>query len=159
MIASRSRPAVLTTSALLLGGLTVVVLGLSFGADRGAPFRSPQSKWNIPDSAKTMKNPVPATAESLAKGKELFQTHCVMCHGEKGDGTGEMARSLDTKPSDLTDSGRMGAQADGELFYKISTGTDEMPEYGAILEKEEIWHLVNYVRSLAGKGRKDRSLR
>jgi mono/diheme cytochrome c family protein len=143
----------------LLLGLILVVVSLSTEVTGRGGRRHPQHQWNIPDSARTMKNPVPATAESLAKGKELFQANCVMCHGEKGDGTGEMARSLDTKPSDLTDATRMEAQTDGELFYKISTGTDEMPEYGAILEKEEIWHLVNYVRSLAKKGRPDRPLR
>ncbi|HXF05984.1 MAG TPA: cytochrome c [Blastocatellia bacterium] len=154
MTSSRSRRTTVTASAVLLG-LTLVVVNLPAEVTGGHP----QHKWNIPDSARTMKNPIAATTESLAKGKELFQANCVMCHGEKGDGTGEMARSLDTKPSDLTDATRMEAQTDGELFYKISTGTNEMPEYGAILEKEEIWHLVNYVRSLVTKGRSNRSPR
>lgn len=158
MTSRRSQRATVAASALLLG-LTLVVVSLPTEVTGRVGRRHPQHTWKIPDSARTMKNPIAATAESLAKGKELFQANCVMCHGEKGDGTGEMARSLDTKPSDLTDVTRMEAQTDGELFYKISTGTDEMPEYGAILEKEEIWHLVNYVRSLAKKGRSDKPLR
>jgi mono/diheme cytochrome c family protein len=149
---TNSRRMILPPLAILWGlGLTVFALSPALRTDRRADQRSLQDKWNIPEAAKTMKNPLPATASSLARGKELFQANCVMCHGEKGDGTGEMAKRLETTPSDLTDANRMDTQTDGELFYKISTGTDEMPEYGAILEKEEIWHLVNYVRSLVKK--------
>ena len=46
--------------------------------------------WDLPEDADRTKNPVPATPESIAKGKELYfertKGNCVFCHGEKGSG-------------------------------------------------------------------------
>jgi len=40
----------------------------------------------IPEEEKNRKNPTEATAESLVIRRKLFSSHCVMCHGKKGDG-------------------------------------------------------------------------
>lgn len=115
-----------------------------------APRRaSAQDRWNVPESARKMKNPIRATAASIQKGKRLFAEHCAMCHGDGGKGDGPMAEALETKPSDLTDRARMASQSDGELFWKISKGNPPMPDFEKTLSKEEIWHLVNYLRALA----------
>ena len=50
--------------------------------------------WPVPDNYKTMKNPVPSNAESLAEGKALWGTHCKSCHGTKGMGDGPKAAQL-----------------------------------------------------------------
>ena len=42
----------------------------------------------------TKANPVKATAESLAKGKKLYGFDCAMCHGDNGDGKGDMATDI-----------------------------------------------------------------
>jgi len=40
-----------------------------------------------------------ARSESLAKGKKLYGFDCAMCHGESGDGKGDMATDM----KDVTD--------------------------------------------------------
>ena len=36
--------------------------------------------------------------EAYLQGREVFQRNCVICHGERGDGNGEMAKDLPIKP-------------------------------------------------------------
>jgi mono/diheme cytochrome c family protein len=139
----------------LWGWAIVGAFGIALiGREHPSAFRAPaeasaQQRWNVPESAKRMKNPIRATADSIRKGKSLFAEHCAMCHGEGGTGDGPMADALETKPADLTDRARMNAQSDGELFWKIATGNPPMPDFEKALSREEIWHVVNYLRTLA----------
>jgi mono/diheme cytochrome c family protein len=112
-----------------------------------------KNTWNIPADADKTKNPVDATAESIAKGKEHFLTrsgNCVFCHGETGAGNEENMPRLRRKPADLSDKERMSKISDGEIFWKISTGIPGiMPARDKHLTEEDRWHVVNYVRTLA----------
>lgn len=113
---------------------------LSFSFISGKP-------WPVPDNYKTMKNPVAADAESLTQGKALWGTHCKSCHGTKGMGDGPKASTLKTEPGDFTIP-EVQSQSDGALFYKTTTGRDDMPSFSKkIPEKEEIWSIVNYMRT------------
>lgn len=134
----------------ILGTLLIIGHGLSSALQAPVARFAAQDPWNVPESAKRMRNPVRATAASIQKGKRLFAEQCAMCHGEKGKGDGPMAEALETKPADLTNRARMKAQSDGELFWKIAKGRPPvMPDFETALRHEEIWHLVNYVRTLA----------
>lgn len=109
------------------------------------------SPWLAPAPAKDLKNKVPATGESLARGNDLYAKHCLACHGEKGDGKGPLALRLGFTAGDLTDAETMAAQTDGEIFWKIATGRDPMPSFRKDkgLADAQIWDLVNHVRTLA----------
>jgi len=104
--------------------------------------------WPVPDNYNTMKNPVACDAESMAAGKALWSQHCKSCHGAKGLGDGPKAATLKTESGDLT-SADFHSQTDGAIFYKSSTGRDDMPAFGKkIPEKEDLWSIVNYIRTL-----------
>ncbi len=105
--------------------------------------------WAAPAKEKKVKNPVPNNEESRFRGKKIYGEKCVACHGQKGDGGGEMGKSLAPRPPDLTDRHMMKEMTDGELFWKITTGKSSMPSYQKKLTKNERWDLVNYIRSLA----------
>ena len=107
---------------------------------------------------KTIRNPVVPTPESLAAGKRLYDRLCAECHGAAGLGDGEKAKKLaaagEPKAPDLTDDKWDHGSTDGEIFVDIRdglgstmTGLKGKPGIGP----EEIWHLVNYIRSLRGK--------
>jgi mono/diheme cytochrome c family protein len=105
--------------------------------------------WNAPETAKKMKNPVPRDKENDAAGKTLYMKHCKSCHGSKGLGDGPKAKELDTPSGDFTEK-YITEQTDGELFYKIKEGRDDMPSFKKkIKDDEEIWQMVNFMRSLA----------
>jgi len=55
--------------------------------------RSAARRYKIPPEAAAKANPVKPGPESLAKGKKLYGFDCAMCHGESGDGKGDMART------------------------------------------------------------------
>jgi len=104
--------------------------------------------WPVPDNAKNMKNPVASNAESIADGKTLYSTHCKSCHGAKGLGDGPKAATLKTEAGNFS-SADFQAQTDGAIFYKSSEGRDDMPSFKKkIADKDDIWSIVNYVRTL-----------
>jgi mono/diheme cytochrome c family protein len=120
-----------------------------------APEATPdfsKSTWDLPVDADKTKNPVEATAESVASGKELFlgkKGNCVFCHGETGAGNEENLPKLRRKPADLSDKQRMKAMPDGEIFWKITRGIPGiMPGREKQLTEEERWNVVNFVRTL-----------
>jgi mono/diheme cytochrome c family protein len=71
-----------------------------------------------------------------------------MCHSKNGEGKGDTARDMKLQMSDFTDPATLKNRTDGELFYIIKNGYQDMPGEGERLKPDETWDLVNYVRSL-----------
>lgn len=106
-----------------------------------------QDPWVVPAKYKTMKNPVKADASSIAAGKTLFLRNCASCHGKTGLGDGPKARTLSVSSGDM--SGKtFQDQTDGDHFYKTKFGKGDMPKYDKKIPDEDIWNLVNFMRSL-----------
>jgi mono/diheme cytochrome c family protein len=120
----------------------------------GAQQDFSKNTWELPADADKTKNPVSATPESIAKGKELYldrnKGNCIFCHGETGAGNEANLPSLRRKPADLTNKERMTAMTDGELFWKITKGITGIMPAGEkrMPQDEERWHVVNYIRTL-----------
>jgi len=130
-------------SKILIVLATIVIIATAF---KGMSFQ--KKPWTVPDAAKNKKNTVAANAASIADGKTLWGTHCKSCHGTKGLGDGPKAPQLKTEPGDFSKSDVQG-QTDGSLFYKISQGRDDMPGFKSkISDQDDIWSLVNYIRTL-----------
>ena len=115
------------------GAIAAVVLNLHFVMRAPAEF-------------KNMKNPVKADAESIQVGKMLYNRNCASCHGKAGLGDGPKARMLDTFSGDFSGAFFQN-QTDGEHFYKTKEGRDEMPGYDKKLADDDIWNIVNYMRT------------
>ncbi|GAB4539137.1 MAG: hypothetical protein Fur002_03710 [Anaerolineales bacterium] len=93
-------------------------------------------------------NPIAVDETSLARGAQLFQTHCVACHGAAGKGNGTIAAFLiKKKPANLTDP-VIQSKSDGAIFLTISNGFGYMPALNENFTVRERWDLVNYVRTL-----------
>ncbi|MFQ5778313.1 MAG: c-type cytochrome [Terriglobia bacterium] len=105
--------------------------------------------WPVPAAAKKKKNPVAATPESIKLGAMLYRGNCFLCHGAQGKGNGPWAENLPAPPADFTARLTRSKMSDGELFWKISKGRDEMPRFEKQLSERQRWHLVNYLRTLA----------
>ena len=126
--------------------LIVVILAGASVLSAYAPFQG--KPWTVPDAAKKKKNPVASNAESIAAGKELWNTHCKSCHGNKGLGDGSKAAQLKTEPGDFSKAD-FQSQTDGALFYKTTEGRDDMPSYKKkIPDDEDRWNLVVFMRTL-----------
>jgi mono/diheme cytochrome c family protein len=94
-------------------------------------------------------NPVEADQVSVARGAQLFATHCVMCHGSEGEGNGTLGAFLANKPANLTQP-IIQTKSDGALFFTISNGVaGRMPALNENLTVRERWDVVNFLRTLA----------
>jgi len=111
----------------------------------------PSVDQKAPPEIVNRKNPIAPSASSIAEGKKLFTIDCVMCHGQEGDGQGELAVSMKLHPPDYLDENAMKKFSDVELFDIITNGKGGMPSEGKRATAEQIWNLVNYVRSFAQK--------
>lgn len=111
---------------------------------------SPHGQGN--PAATAIKNPVAATAESIADGKRLYQRHCASCHGANAEGGA--GNDLIPAAPDLTDKEWKRGGSDGEIFSAIKNGVPpdlNMIPFGDQLKDPEIWNVVNYLRSIAKK--------
>lgn len=104
---------------------------------------------SIPVSAVKAPNPVKSTPESLARAKRWWTMDCEMCHGKNGDGKGDTAKEMKLTMADFTNPNTLKDRTDGEIFYIIKNGHNDMPAEGERVKTDETWDLVNYVRAFA----------
>ncbi|MEE2613436.1 MAG: cytochrome c [Acidobacteriota bacterium] len=96
-----------------------------------------------------LENPVPSTRDSVSTGRQRYVFMCRECHGNRGLGDGDMAHAGGEVP-DFTDDVWLHGPSDGEMFLVIRDGvTADMQPYANRLSDEDIWHLVNYLKTLA----------
>mgnify|MGYP000137811185 CR=1 FL=1 len=100
-------------------------------------------------------NPLDATPENIAAGKELYQKKakplaCAQCHGTNGKGSGKMAKGMQPKPRNFACQAMMKDIPDGQLFWIIKNGAKGTGMMGfKMLKDDQIWQLVSYIRKLA----------
>jgi mono/diheme cytochrome c family protein len=96
-------------------------------------------------------NPVKSSPEVLAAAKKVFGYDCAMCHGESGNGKGDLVESMSLKMKDWHDPAVLTGLSDGEIFDLIVKGKDKMVGEGDRLAPAKVWGLVHYVRTFAKK--------
>ena len=111
--------------------------------------QSNQSYSAIPVEAAKAQNPVKASPESLARAKKWWGLDCAMCHNANGNGQGDTAKEMKLKLVDFTDPKTLKDRTDGEIYYMIKNGHNDLPAEGPRIKTEEGWYLVNYVRAFA----------
>src|SRR5258708_33001773 len=132
------------TALVSLFALSCVAL-VSVTARAQNPGGSPEGK--------KMKNPVASSPESIKAGQAAFQKNCRFCHGTDAKGDGPMAPE-GTHPSNLTDDKWDRGSTDGEIFLVISNGAGpkfDMKGYKSKMAENDIWNIVNYLRSIQAK--------
>jgi high-affinity iron transporter len=92
------------------------------------------------------------SAAAVRHGHQLFLEHCALCHGQRGDGHGERAEGLSTKPADFTSPAWRRQVSPRRVFYTIREGVHgtAMPSWKA-LDESDAWDLAAYVLSVAGE--------
>ncbi len=93
-------------------------------------------------------NPFPLTQESVQLGIEQYVAACASCHGDAGRGDGPASIALNPKPADLAV--HVPLHSDADLFDFIANGIDGTAMTAQIgkISEEDIWHLVNYIRTI-----------
>lgn len=122
--------------------------GMRYPAAGTVPIEATSYTYGPADqqAASAVKNPVPITVDSLQYGRQMYNTTCVVCHGEDGKGAGYIVPPY-PQPPDLTVS-RARNFTDGHIYHIIINGQGRMWGYKSQLTEMERWAVVNYVRAL-----------
>jgi mono/diheme cytochrome c family protein len=80
----------------------------------------------------------PARLPSAELGQTLYQTHCVSCHGEDGNGVVPEARNFN-------DLDYMRGNTPASFYSAITEGRGEMPAFRDTLTSDERWDVLFYV--------------
>jgi mono/diheme cytochrome c family protein len=145
------RLAVLKSSLLLAALLLVAAPVSSQEKPKDQKVTPNTTVAPVPQEAARQANPVKATPESLNRGKKRWGFDCAMCHGDSGDGKGDLAKDMAFKLKDFSDPATLKDRTDGELFFIIKSGHGDMPPEGDRVKSDDMWDLVNYIRSLTKK--------
>lgn len=110
-----------------------------------------------PAEQEALVNPNKASFDSLARGKEYFDTNCTACHGKTGGGDGPIAAPngpiagvLPIGPGSPLGFSLAPGLTDGHIYTTISLGRGRMPSYRRI-PPDARWDVVNYIRDLNGQ--------
>ena len=130
-----------------------------FGCKAGTPNKvesavTNEVKHEVTIGGKDVKNPIPYSADAAKEGQEHFGHHCQICHGLDGQGTGvPFAAKMQPPVADLA-SKDVQDYADGQLKWIIENGISPsgMPGWKGILDDNEMWNVVHYIRHLPAKG-------
>jgi mono/diheme cytochrome c family protein len=127
--------------------LPLVILGIAITQELQAQDRTP---WVAPGVVLGRENPLKGNEEVAKEGKKIYANHCGSCHGDKGKGDGIAASACNPKPADHT-SDYVQKEVDASLYWKISEGRGPMPSFKNALTEDEIWKIINYIRTLKAK--------
>jgi mono/diheme cytochrome c family protein len=94
------------------------------------------------------------TAHGIAQGQQVYQQHCLRCHGEDGRGEGPDAAKLPMWPPTLNGA-LLWQRLEGELFWRVREGlTDRkghqtMPGFARQLTNEQTWAVLDFLQAQA----------
>lgn len=112
---------------------------------------APYTQAALDSIAPTLTNPLPRSAQVLARGKLQYDRNCSVCHGALGDGQGSVINAQTKFPyAPPLNAGPSQTRSDGYLYGVIDVGRGLMPPYGARITHLDRWAIVHYVRQLQG---------
>lgn len=98
----------------------------------------------------TLKSPLDSTQVDLEQAKVLFDIYCVICHGVKGDGQGNLVKREKILGVPRYDDPAR-AITEGSIYHVIYYGKNAMGSYKNQLSEKERWEVVSYVLDLKQK--------
>ena len=117
---------------LVLSALLVLFCALLAQQTTTQPANQPKSTAYaaIPVDAARQANLVKSSPESISRAKKWWNIDCAMCHGADGNGKGETAKEMKLTIVDFTDPSTLKDRTDGEIFYIVKNGHQDMTPEG-----------------------------
>ena len=124
------------------------------------PFEYTNDPESRKMAGKELVNPFLKSPEALSRGKLVYTTFCIGCHGIEGNGDGHLFTSGLYTLKPLTLSGESAVKLkDGEIYHTITLGIRSMGAHGSQIRPDDRWKLVLYIRTLKGDAAKVTDLR
>lgn len=97
-------------------------------------------------AGKELSDPRPFSESRLERGKYLYKNTCLLCHGEKGEGDGPVAKKYAEPPAF---SGRaLRDYTPGQFYHAIVVGYGDMPSHAVQLDDDDRWDVILYLQKL-----------
>lgn len=99
-------------------------------------------------------SPTGYTADSIARGRQLYAQHCVACHGVDARGEGPLAAELPRWPPTLNGL-LLWRRTDGDLLWHVLKGMHDhggqptKPGLESVLSHDEVWSVLDYLKANA----------
>lgn len=86
---------------------------------------------------------------NIERGRELYLSHCAICHGSRGDGEGLRKMGLSSKPRNFCDPAWRARTSDRDILQAIRNGVGgtSMPAFSS-LDDAQTRDLAAYVLSM-----------
>lgn len=84
---------------------------------------------------------------NLAKGKELYNVYCAICHGNNGNGQGTLVKREKILGVPSYDDAARNINV-GSTFHVIQYGLNSMGSYASQMNTTEMWQVSEYVMQL-----------
>ncbi len=113
-------------------------------------------KTLVPPTWVNTRSAVPTTQRSLLHGKQIYITNCIGCHGSGGAGNGPASEYLEPKPFNFTNAEVQKQHSEGQYYHFLLFGLpgSAMPAWGDYLAVQDIWDVINFVRTIPNGGLK-----
>lgn len=111
------------------------------------PYGIPNTNEGYEMAGQLLKNPLPASEDILAQGKDIYTKFCVHCHGTSGAGDGPTITAGHPPPPAYT-SAALKTLPEGKMFHTITYGKNFMGPHASQLSVEERWKVIRYVQTL-----------
>ncbi|OYQ36383.1 cytochrome C [Flavobacterium cyanobacteriorum] len=92
-----------------------------------------------------LKSPLDSLSIDEARGEQLYTIYCAICHGDKGDGKGNLVKREkflgvpNYKDRQITE---------GSIFHVVTYGLNSMGSHANQLTQEERWQVTHHVMKL-----------
>lgn len=108
-------------------------------------------QFGVPPEYAGKSNTQPMSADTIAKGRELYVKNCASCHGKDGLGDGDAANAVSPSPALLAYMIRRPVSVDEYLLWSISDGGRQfdtaMPAFKDKIDGDDIWRIVAFMRA------------
>lgn len=111
------------------------------------PYEIPNTEEGYNTAKATLVSPLAAGEYDEAKAKELFTVYCAICHGDKGDGKGNLAKREKFAGVPTYNDPARGI-TEGSVFHVVTYGRNMMGSHANQLNQNERWQVARYVMKL-----------
>ncbi|MGB0259935.1 MAG: c-type cytochrome [Flavobacteriaceae bacterium] len=109
------------------------------------PYDYPNTNEGYELAKANLTSPLEETPESLARGKELYDIYCAVCHGAKGDGQGIlMKREKFLGIPSYADR----EITEGSIYHVLMYGKNAMGSHAGQVNATERWQIGQHVLKL-----------
>lgn len=94
-----------------------------------------------------MKDPFERSYAAMRRGRFIFETFCLPCHGKDGTGNGPVAKAF--PPFQFSAATAAEKLSEGQIFGIVTYGKPPMPSYAAQISTDDRWKVALYIKDLA----------